>query len=140
MYSPEEIDRLSGMYIDAYGSMELTADEVWEEAICDALGFMNMFEGFAEEGDAAVFLVESWRAASEVREETQASKGQKFSIEKTIKNEPFVEVEQDILEGVPNGEWVATVKERLKQKFPNGVAVGNNEIKIDKQSRKEMTF
>ena len=139
-FTPEELDHLAGMYIDAYGSTELTADEVWEEAICDALGFMNMFEGFAEEGDAAVFLVESGRAAREVREEAQAAKGQKFSIEKTIKNEPFVEVEQDILKGVPNREWVSTVKERLKQKFPNGVAVGNNEIKIDKQSRKEMTF
>ena len=82
MYSPEEIDRLSGMYIDAYGSTELTANEVWEEAICDALGFMNMFEGFAEEGDATVFLVESWRAASEVREETKAAKEQKLSLER----------------------------------------------------------
>lgn len=139
-FTTEELDHLAGMYIDAYGSTELTADEVWEEAICDALGFMNIFEGFAEEGDAAVFLVESGRAASEVREEAKAAKEQKFSIEKTIKNEPFVEVEQDILKGVPSGEWVSTVKERLKQKFPNGVAVGNNEIKIDKQSRKEMTF
>lgn len=78
-FTPEELDHLAGMYIDAYGSTELTADEVWEEAICDALGFMNIFEGFAEEGDAAVFLVESWRAASEVREEAQAAKEQKFS-------------------------------------------------------------
>ena len=78
-FTPEELDHLAGMYIDAYGSTELTADEVWEEAICDALGFMNIFEGFAEEGDAAVFLVESWRAASEVREETKAAKEQKFS-------------------------------------------------------------
>lgn len=78
-FTPEELDHLAGMYIDAYGSTELTADEVWEEAICDAIGFMNMFEGFAEEGDAAVFLVESWRAASEVREETKAAKEQKFS-------------------------------------------------------------
>lgn len=78
-FTPEELDHLAGMYIDAYGSTELTANEVWEEAICDALGFMNMFEGFAEEGDAAVFLVESGRAAREVREETQAAKGQKLS-------------------------------------------------------------
>ena len=78
-FTPEELDHLAGMYIDAYGSTELTADEVWEEAICDALGFMNIFEGFAEEGDAAVFLVESGRAASEVREETKAAKEQKFS-------------------------------------------------------------
>lgn len=139
-FTPEELDHLAGMYIDAYGSTELTADEVWEEAICDALGFMNIFEGFAEEGDAAVFLVESGRAASEVREETKAAKEQKFSIEKTIKNEPFVEVEQDILDGVPREKWVSTVRENLRKKFPAGVTVGNNEIAIDGQSRKEMTF
>lgn len=78
-FTPEELDHLAGMYIDAYGSTELTANEVWEEAICDALGFMNMFDGFAEEGDAAVFLVESGHAAREVREETKAAKEQKFS-------------------------------------------------------------
>lgn len=139
-FTPEELDHLAGMYIDAYGSTELTADEVWEEAICDALGFMNMFEGFAEEGDAAVFLMESGRAASEVREETKAAKEQKFSIEKTIKNEPFVEVEQDILDGIPREKWVSTVRENLRKKFPAGVTVGNNEIAIDGQSRKEMTF
>lgn len=81
-FTPEELDHLAGMYIDAYGSTELTANEVWEEEICDALGFMNIFEGFAEEGDAAVFLVESGRAAREVREETQAAKGQKLSRER----------------------------------------------------------
>ncbi len=76
-FTPEELDHLAGMYIDAYGSTELTADEVWEETICDALGFMNIFEGFAEEGDAAVFLVESWRAALETRSQTRAEQSQR---------------------------------------------------------------
>lgn len=76
-FTPEELDHLAGMYIDAYGSTELTADEVWEEAICDALGFMNIFEGFAEEGDAAVFLVESWRAVRETRSQTRAEQSQR---------------------------------------------------------------
>ena len=55
-------------------------------------------------------------------------------------DKPFVEVEQDVLAGVPETDWVKTVKENLKKKFPNGIAVGNNEIHIDKQSRREMTF
>lgn len=76
-FTPEELDHLAGMYIDAYGSTELTADEVWEEAICDALGFMNIFEGFAEEGDAAVFLMESGRAARETRSQTRAEQSQR---------------------------------------------------------------
>ena len=64
----------------------------------------------------------------------------KYSIKETTKNAPFVEVEQDILAGVPEADWVKTVKENLKKKFPNGITVGNNEISIDGGSRREMTF
>ena len=64
----------------------------------------------------------------------------RYSIGETTDNKPFVEVEQDILEGVPKADWVKTVKENLKKKFPNGITVGNNEINIDYQSRQEMTF
>lgn len=119
-FTPEELDHLAGMYIDAYGSTELTADEVWEEAICDAIGFMNIFEGFAEEGDAAVFLVESWRAASEVREETKAAKEQKFSIDKIIGSdlEDYgigVHLDSTLLENLTPKERIEMVKERVKE-------------------------
>lgn len=40
----------------------------------------------------------------------------KYAIGKTTDNKPFVEVEQDILAGVPEADWVKTVKENLKQK------------------------
>lgn len=63
-----------------------------------------------------------------------------YAIGKTTNNKPFVEVEQDILEGVPEADWVSIVKDNLKKKFPNGITVGSNEINIDRQSRKEMTF
>ena len=66
--------------------------------------------------------------------------GKGYAIGRTTENRPFVEVEQDILAGVPKADWVSTVKENLKKKFPNGIIVGNNEIRIDKQSRREMTF
>lgn len=69
-----------------------------------------------------------------------ADGGESYSIGKTTGNKPFVEVEQDILAGVPEADWAKTVKENLKQKFPSGITVGNNEIHIDKQSRREMTF
>lgn len=82
------------------------------------------------------------------REAAQAEKsgarngdsGVKYAIGKTTDNKPFVEVEQDILAGVPEADWVKIVKENLKQKFPNGITVGNNEIQIDGRSRQEMTF
>lgn len=63
-----------------------------------------------------------------------------YSISYDKDNRPFVIVENDILDGVPESEWVRTVKNNLREKFPDGVRVGNNEIKINKQSRQEMTF
>lgn len=55
-------------------------------------------------------------------------------------NRPFVTVEEDILEGVPREDWVRTVKDNLRKKFPDGVTVGNSVIRINDQSRREMTF
>lgn len=119
-FTPEELDHLAGMYIDAYGSTELTADEVWEEAICDAIGFMNMFEGFAEEGDAAVFLVESWRAASEVREETQAAKGQRFSIETLPDGKKYVRADRQVIFGNDAESWSEQLERYINGKIRNG--------------------
>ena len=64
----------------------------------------------------------------------------RFSLKKTDGNRTFVEVEEDILDGVPEKDWVSTVKQNLSKKFPNGITIGNNKIYIDKQSRREMTF
>ncbi len=108
------------MYIDAYGSTELTADEVWEEAICDALGFMNIFEGFSEEGDAAVFLMESGRAASEVREETKAAKGQKFSIETLPDGKKYVRADRQVIFGNDAESWSEQLERYINGKIRNG--------------------
>lgn len=58
----------------------------------------------------------------------------------TTTNQPFVDITDDILAGIPRNDWVKTVKNNLKTKFPSGIKVGNSSIVIDKQSRKEMTF
>ena len=65
---------------------------------------------------------------------------ERFSIKYDRDNNPYVVIEEDILDGVPRSEWVKTVKDNLRQKFPNGVTVGNNVININQQSRGEMTF
>lgn len=66
--------------------------------------------------------------------------GETASIGYDEDNRPFVTVEEDILEGVPREDWVRTVKENLRKKFPNGVTVGDSEIEIDGTSRREMTW
>ena len=63
----------------------------------------------------------------------------RFSIQYDQNNNPYVVIEEDILAGVSRSEWVRTVKDNLRQKFPNGVTVGRNVIEINK-SRREMTF
>ena len=85
-------------------------------------------------------LQQAFEAAAKNSKNAAGEGGVRYSIEKTTDNKSFVEVDEDILDGVPKKDWVSTVKENLKNKFPDGITVGNNEIRIDKQSRQEMTF
>lgn len=62
-----------------------------------------------------------------------------FSINRDTSGKPFVEVDEDILAGVPQKDWAKTVKQALKEKFPNGVTVGKNQIQITGKSRNEIT-
>ena len=62
-----------------------------------------------------------------------------LAIEYDRNNRPFVVVEEDILEGVPKEEWIDKVKETMAQKFPEGIRVGNNIIRISRKTRKEWT-
>lgn len=96
---------------------QLAAGEITEEE----------YDGIREE-------YERWQ------EERYSAAERKYSIGKTVDNKPFVIVENDILDGVPESEWAKTVKDNLKQKFPHGVTVGRNQIQIDAQSRKELTY
>ncbi len=63
-----------------------------------------------------------------------------FRIGRTVENKPFVEIEEDILDGIPEEEWTKKVNENLRNKFPNGIAIGKDTIKINQKSRREMTF
>lgn len=85
-------------------------------------------------------LQQAFEAAAQNSKNAAGEGGVRYSIEKTTDNKSFVEVDEDILDGVPKKDWVSTVKENLKNKFPDGITVGNNDIRIDKQSRQEMTF
>lgn len=62
-----------------------------------------------------------------------------YAVRRDEKGKPVVSVEEDILAGVPQKDWARTVKRALKEKFPNGVTVGNNQIQITGKSRNEIT-
>ena len=63
-----------------------------------------------------------------------------YSLKYDIFGTPFVQVEEDILSGVPKNKWIKTVNAELSRRFPNGIKVGNNVISINNRSRREMTF
>ena len=48
-YTPQQLDEIAEMYIAAYRDSDMTADEAWEEMICDSLGDMNIFAGALSE-------------------------------------------------------------------------------------------
>lgn len=85
----------------------------------------------------------SEKQVSQIQEQkntaSESGKG-RYSIKYDENNQPFVVVDEDILDGVPKNQWVKAVKNNLREKFPEGVTVGNNIIHINQQSRREMTF
>ena len=134
----ELAQRYAEAYEGCYDGAEL--DAYIEEICADAYAGMDRLP----EAKTQIIQKAAKRAqeTQQAAEENGGTRGppEKYSIGKTTDNKPFVEVEQDILAGVPEADWVKTVKENLKKKFPNGITVGNNEINIDYQSRQEMTF
>ena len=91
------------------------------------------------EGKLAAALDEAAESAAN-ENAAQTSGDTRFSIKYDQDNTPYVVVENDILRGVPKSQWIDTVKENLARKFPDGVHVGNNIIKINSQTRREMTY
>ena len=136
------IQELAQRYAEAYeGCYDGAELDAYIEEICaDAYAGMDRLP----EAKTQIIQKAARQAqdAQQAAEENGGTRGppEKYSIEMTTGNQPFVEVETDILDGVPKEQWVSTVREALRTKFPNGVVVGNNQIHIDKQSRREMTF
>lgn len=67
------------------------------------------------------------------------SEGNKFLIEYTTDGLPVVVINEDILAGVKEKDWLKQTAEILKKRFANGVPAGNNIIRVNNQSRNEFT-
>ena len=126
-------------YIEAYNAIYGdNTDAYVEEIVADAYAGINR-TAYGTNSIRAEVTMEAGQWTKKTGS-ARAPPESRYSIGETEDGKPFVEVTEDILDGVPESEWVATVKKNLKEKFPNGITVGNSEIKIDYQSRQEMTF
>jgi len=63
-----------------------------------------------------------------------------YSVEKTGNNKPVAVSDRDILKGIPQDQWKQIVKLNLKEKFPKGVEINKNQININSDSRRELTY
>ena len=141
--SREQRDKLARKYCEAYEGCYGREDLIpyLDEIACDAYAGINRMGLGADKLQNAVRTAAD-RAESQRTKKPAQTRGppERYAIGKTTENKPFVEVERDILAGVPEEDWVKTIKENLKKKFPDGIAVGNNNIRINQQSMREMTF
>lgn len=72
-FTSGEVGSLCTAYADAYAGTEMTAQEIWEEVVCDSLGDMNIFAD-SKISDAAAFLLAHIKVESETvaRENSRA--------------------------------------------------------------------
>lgn len=72
-FTSGEVGSLCTAYADAYSGTGMTAQEIWEEVVCDSLGDMNIFAD-SEISDAAAFLLAHIKVESETvaQESTRA--------------------------------------------------------------------
>ena len=57
----------------------------------------------------------------------------------TEDNRPVAVIEEDILDGVPESEWRSKAKQIMAERFPDGVIVSGEKVKINRNSRNEFT-
>lgn len=151
-YGEAELMERLGAYLEKYrgayglenaqGLWELSDGEldlILEELLADAYAGKDALRTGAPVYRDTIREVAEQRQADGYRTRGPPE-GARFDIGYDRNNRPFVIVEEDILEGVPREDWVRTVKDNLRKKFPNGVTVGNSEIEVNAQSRNEMTY
>ena len=93
-FGPEQFDAIVQLYLDAYEGTELTADEIWEEIVCDSLGDMNVFSDTFEglQRKTGKLLRATKKTANELRGEKREQEsrappeGQKTSLEPGFEN------------------------------------------------------
>ena len=105
----------------------------------EALDARGKWQKGQESGvDPTVEIDAAKRARGEVETDSEQTQMQ-FALSQDEQGNPVVVVEEDILDGVPREDWAKTVKQVLKERFPDGVTIGNEKILITKKSRKEIT-
>ena len=79
-------------------------------------------------------------AAALKTESAAGRQGVRFSILKDKTGESYIKIDEDILKDVPQEEWKSTVKQAIKERFPNGFERNGWTILNHKDGRNEFVW
>lgn len=119
-----EVDSLCTAYADAYAGTEMTAQEIWEEVVCDSLGDMNIFAD-SEISDAAAFLLAHIKVESETvaQESTRAPPSKingRASIEEAADGKKYVRADRQAIFGNDPQSWSEQLEDYINGKIRRG--------------------
>mgnify|MGYP007055145146 CR=1 FL=1 len=119
-----EVDSLCTAYADAYAGTEMTAQEIWEEVVCDSLGDMNIFAD-SEISDAAAFLlahikVESETVAHENSRAPPSGTNGRASIEEAADGKKYVRADRQVIFGNDPQSWSEQLEDYINGKIRRG--------------------
>ncbi len=123
-FTSGEIDSLCTAYADAYSGTGMTAQEIWEEVVCDSLGDMNIFAD-SEISDAAAFLlahikVESETVAQESTRAPPSGANTKASIEEAPNGKKYVRADRQVIFGNDPQSWSEQLEGYINGKIRRG--------------------
>lgn len=123
-FTSGEVDSLCTAYADAYAGTEMTAQEIWEEVVCDSLGDMNIFAD-SEISDAAAFLlahikVESETVAQESTRAPPSGTNGMASIEETADGKKYVRADRQVVFGDDPQSWSEQLEDYINGKIRRG--------------------
>ena len=87
--------------------------------------------------------MDSLRAAKEnaaALENKGAAEGTRFEIKKDAVGETYIQIDEDILKGVPQENWKSVVKQAIRERFPDGFVRNGWTILNSKDGRNEFVW
>ena len=87
--------------------------------------------------------MDNLRAAKEnaaVLKSEGAAKGIRFEIKRDAAGETYIQIDEDILKGVPQENWKSVVKQAIKERFPDGFVRNGWTILNHKDGRNEFVW
>ena len=87
--------------------------------------------------------MDNLRAAKEnaaALENKGAAKGTRFEIKKDAEGETYIQIDEDILKGIPQENWKSVVKQAIRERFPDGFVRNGWTILNSKIGRNEFVW